>query len=408
MKQKVILFCIFLCWYSLAAKPLQIDTFYPNDTLMWDHITKNDDLPPLSDIPYGAILPHHSIAARDIAAAYRVISQKIQPKIIYVVCPNHYEKYTDPIITADNIEYATVYGNLHIDRTLTRKLVRDVGAKIHNDAFVAEHGVHFHAPFIKKFFPKATIVPILLSWNNLESDNDRVASFIAEQDPRTTFVIASVDFSHFQPREVADFHDITSFAAISGFHYTTLYDCEIDSPASVYTILKIMEKRKILSAQRILHTNSDGYMKIPERETTSHQYIVFTRGEMKENTPVTALITGNIAIENNEQFIRTSWRWERDHIPATRIDKKLAAIRGTEDRFLNGAHLYVFDMATSNVPETYTVNSRTITVIQFDENIKYLYSYSFRDFYRYAYPECMGNISRSCNCINSLAVLSTL
>lgn len=368
MKHIVVACCFFIFFRALAAKPLLIETFYHNDIPMWDHITEHNALPGLTDIPYGAILPHHSIAARDIAAAYRVIAQKIQPKTIVIVCPNHYEKYTDSIITADAIEFATVYGTLHVNRSMVRSLVRTSGAKVRNDAFIAEHGIHFHTPFIKKFFPKATIVPILLSWNNPIEDNDRLASFLADYDPKTTFVLASVDFSHFQPRAVADFHDVTSFSVIKSFNYSALYDCELDSPASVYTLLRIMEQRNTMRAVRILHTNSDHYMKTPERETTSHQYIVFTRGEKKENTPVTVLITGNIAMDNNELFIRTSWRWDRAFTPSTVIDNKLVGIRGTEDRFLNGAQLYIFDMPTCNVPETYKVNSRTITIIQFDDN----------------------------------------
>lgn len=368
MKRSIIVFCFFIFFCTLAAKQLRIETFYHNDIPMWNHITEHNALPALTDIPYGAIVPHHSIAARDIAAAYRVIAQKIQPKTIVILCPNHYEQYSDSILIADDILFSTVYGDLMVNRSMVRSLIRTTGATVRNDAFIKEHGMHFHAPFIKKFFPNATIVPILLTWNNPVEDNDRLASFLANNDPKTTFVIASVDFSHFQPRTVADFHDVTSFSVIKSFNYSALYDCELDSPASVYTLLRVIEQRNTMKAVRILHTNSDHYMKTPERETTSHQYIIFTRGEKAVEVPITVLITGNITIPNDSLFIRTSWRWDRTQIPTNAIDKKLTDIRGTEDRFLNGANLYIFDMTMSDVPETYTVNSRTITVIQFDEN----------------------------------------
>jgi len=347
-----------------------IETVYPGDKPMWDHITATLLPETIDDIPYGAIMPHHTITAREVAGFYNALAHKISPKTIFLLCPNHYEDHMDPFITADNIQFNTVYGEVRINGQLTKMLENESLAVIHNQAFIKEHGVFFHAPFIKRFFPQATIVPILFTWDAPKESVRKITAFIARHSTPDTFVIASVDFSHFQPRTMADLHDETSFTAIKSFNDETIYDLEIDSPPSVLTLLYAMNALGAQKTIRFTHTNSDEYMKIPEQNTTSHQYFAFVKGPAEYTRTTTVLITGNITVPNDRLFTRTSWKWDRSYDPSkdTSIEQHLKNIRGREDRFLTGFNLYLFDIKNSNTPEIITVGNESISVIRFVEN----------------------------------------
>lgn len=346
-----------------------VNTVYPGDKLMWDHINRSEPAIELDDIPGGAILPHHTITANTVARFYKGLSKKINPKVVFLLSPNHYETGGHSVITGINLTFDTVYGNLETENNIIRDLVTKKYAYIDNKTFQNEHGIYFHAPFIKKYFPNAKVVPILLEWQNSQDENDKIADFISNNSNEETFIIASVDFSHYQPKAVADFHDETSFYAIKNFHFDKLYDLEVDSPSSLYTILKVMQNSKYLKAKRYFHTNSDDFLNKNEKKTTSHQYFTFFKGGVDRSSAVSILITGNIAVDNSRLYTRVKWGWDRKYKPEDdiTITRYLAHLRGIEDRFFMGSDIYLFDLKEYNKPKIFTVNDKKVAVIKFNE-----------------------------------------
>ncbi|MCP4136898.1 MAG: AmmeMemoRadiSam system protein B, partial [bacterium] len=219
---------------SGCTGPVLVQTVYPDDLLMWNHI--NNAVPAMEFIaaPKGAIIPHHAITDRDVARFYKGLSKKINPKTIFIIGPNHYESGNHSIISADNCVFKTVYGDVLINKEIASKIEKEHIGIINNNVFIKEHSVYFHAPFIKKYFSNAKIVPIVITWKNEIVENERLARFLLKNITPDTFVIASVDFSHFQSKEAADFHDESSYATIKNFNFENIYDLEIDSPSSVY------------------------------------------------------------------------------------------------------------------------------------------------------------------------------
>ena len=352
---------------SCAAAPVQ--SVYPGDRLMWNHI---NDVPPvvLQEAPGGVILPHHTMTAREAARIYKGLAEKIQPRTVFILCPDHYESGGSRVITADNISFETVYGRLDVDGDLAEKLSAQTGALRCSRPFKNEHGVYFHAPFIKKYFPGARIVPVLLPWRNAEESNSRIAAFIARNSSDKTFVIASVDCSHFQIRDAADFHDESTFDAVINFRMGKLYHCEIDSPPSAYVCMSVMDQLGCRKAVRLLHTNSDEFVKRREPSTTSHQYFAFYKGEPAPDSRLTVFIAGTIGAENGNLFVQQYWDWNREADPEKESGarKYLRHLRGQEDRFLSGADLYLFDTREDEREEIFTAAGQRVAVISFRDD----------------------------------------
>ncbi|HOV14793.1 MAG TPA: AmmeMemoRadiSam system protein B, partial [Spirochaetota bacterium] len=213
--KKIILSFLLLILLFGCQKPLTVKSYYDGDKPMWEHINNAKSPVEFKDVPKGVIIPHHAITSTYVASFYNGLSKKINPKTIFLLCPNHFETGENPIITGNNLVFKTVYGELKTNNDIVNELVKKRLATINNKSFIKEHGVFFHAPFIKKYFPDAKIVPILQAWKNSKEENDKIADFIQKYLNRDGFVIASVDFSHYQIKSVADFHDETSFTVIT-------------------------------------------------------------------------------------------------------------------------------------------------------------------------------------------------
>jgi AmmeMemoRadiSam system protein B len=356
---------------SMSAEPARIQSLYPGDVLMWNHINNSEPPIPLVETPKGAILPHHAITTVDVARFYKGLSSQINPEVIFVIGPNHYESGAADIITADSGVYETVYGGLDIDEKIAGSIATQGGASVDNRIFEKEHSIYFHAPFIKKYFPSARIVPILIKWKTPEQSCEKLARILSKYHTGREFFIASVDFSHFQNRTAAFFHDESSFATISNFDFTGINNLEIDSPCSVYTIEKIMLSLGYIRVKRVFHSDTGLYTKKNEPETTSHQYFVFTKGSIDYQKTCTVFFAGNIKIKNDHLFYSTNWEWDRSYQAEDdqTIMRYLKNIRGQEDRFLAGSDLYLFDLPEYNKPFAFTINSLKISTVKFRQDV---------------------------------------
>lgn len=347
---------VFAC---ARGEKLKITYTYPGDTDMWNHIFKVKEPYKFGSAPLGVILPHHLIVADQLAKFYSGLAAVTQPRLVVIISPNHYENGKADIQTCRNCEFQTTNGPVEMDIKFTDTLVKDGIANFGDETFIKEHGIYNHAPFIKKFFPEAKIVPIVLKWKIPKEKTEALAEWLNKNLPADSLVLASVDFSHYIPVEAADFHDWSSYATIKNFDYDNVYDLEIDSPSSIYTVLKLMEASGYKKAERFAHTNLQDYVSHRE-STTSHQFFGFFKGEMDKVKSVTIADFGGLAANNGLSFIK-GWNDEFG------IFRFLKDLKGEEDRFLVGSDFMVFNLENGKCRKE-EQNSMKISFCKFSEN----------------------------------------
>lgn len=333
--------------------PLNINSLFPGDLRMWEHIFDTEGEYVFESAPFGVILPHHMIAEKQLVKFYKGLSGVIDPSVIVIIGPNHYENGEANVQTCKNCVYQTVEGDIELDHDLVNLMFEHGIAAYVDETFIKEHAIFTHAPFIKKHFPKAKIVPIVLQWEMPQDEVLELSEWLDKNLPGDALVLASVDFSHYIPVEAADFHDISAFRTISNFDFENVYDLEIDSPSSIYTILSLMEKRGYEKAVRLEHTNLAQFLSKPEEITTSHQFFAFYKGEVEETRGVTMMVTGNIEMDNNVLSVDKGWDWDRNYDEKNdeTIGEFLRDIKGSEDRFLVGSDFLLFDLNEGNCME---------------------------------------------------------
>jgi MEMO1 family protein len=223
----------------------------------------------------GGIIPHHLVASDNIANFFRTLNS-LNIKTIVLIGPNHYEKGDFDALTS-NIGWDSPYGVVESDTQVIDELVIKNLAHIDDDTIEHDHSVASFTPFFRHFIPGTKIVPIILKRGFSVADAEILSDYLS-QLPSDTFFIASVDFSHYLPKDIAYEKDIITEELLTKKNYSGLYQLNndfIDSPSSIILLLKTMEKIKANNMEIFAHTNSANYPNSDQKNTTSHYVVGF-------------------------------------------------------------------------------------------------------------------------------------
>jgi len=292
---------------------------------------------------YGGILPHHLMVEDKIAAFFTGIENNDYETII-LIGPNHFLSGKSDIITSQ-AKWATPYGELMPDLDLTRNLNDSGSASIEENPFINEHSISGLVGFIKKNFPNARFAPIIVRPETTTKESEQLAQVIKNNiDADKTLILASVDFSHYQPVAVADWHDEKSRNVIENFSFNQVNNLEVDSPASIYVLLKYLELVKAQNSKLIFATNSGKLINKPDEPTTSHNFYYFTKGEKENNSLINFLFFGDIMLDRHVKEIMNK---------NGRVDYLLKNLAGGEKRFFQG-----IDVIGANLEGAVTVGGQ--------------------------------------------------
>jgi poly-gamma-glutamate synthesis protein (capsule biosynthesis protein) len=277
---------------------------------------------------YGAIMPHHLIV-KDKMKEFLAGLKKYDYQTVVLIGPNHFERGHSSVITSDQ-SWATDSGDLMPDEKIINGLAKNNLAMVDDATIKGDHSMYNLTPLIKKYFPEANFLPIILSAKTKPGRVDQLADFLANNfDPEKTLVLASVDFSHYQTVAVADWHDEKSQAVIKSFDFNRIYDLEIDSPPSIYAVLKYLEKIGAQKSELVYHTNSGRLAASFDIPTTSHNFYYFRQGEKIEKSLINFLFFGDLMLDRNVGA----------KIKKNGLESIFNNLAGEENRFFSGVDL---------------------------------------------------------------------
>ena len=271
----------------------------------------------------GGIVSHYFFVASEIASFFaKIRNQEVDTFVI--LGPNHFGAGNSDILIS-KYPYKTPWGILEPDEKVIRELLKEESIENEEFPFKKEHSISSLVGFIKYFFPEAKIVPIILKNNVSSQEAELLAEKLDEILRENSVVLASVDFSHHLNRTAAQFHDEASISVIENFDYKRIYNLEIDSPSSIYTLLKYLEKRE---SQKMISENinsanfSDDF---DSEDVTSYLFSHFTKGISKEETKISLLNFGDTMLgrEVGRKIIKNG-------------GNPFEKIRGVEGNFLKG------------------------------------------------------------------------
>lgn len=234
------------------------------------------------------IVPHHLVAAKEIASLISAVSR---PSVVYIVAPDHFSQGKTTL---------TMKGPTNLVGDFSTEVAR---LRVDDAPFVKEHGVYNLLPFMKKAWGNVPMVAVIVRVDASTKDQEELANALTrrlKEDPHALFV-ASLDFSHYLPADVADFHDVLAEDVLRSVSDEQTEHVEIDSPGALTVALRVARMLDLGDVTIHAHTNSLRILKATlAYESTSHFLASFAPGDIQPRTRRTVLETHEKGIKSQE------------------------------------------------------------------------------------------------------------
>ncbi len=283
------------------------------------------------------IVAHHLLVGDKIAQTFAALGNG-REKTVVILSPNHFDAGRSVMQTTDGT-WETAFGDVEVDTDVLEELLDGVeGMGYESETFVNEHGVSAIVPFVKKFFPDAKIVPIVIHDDATTTQIVDLAHTIQEAAPRA-IVLASIDMSHNLPEHIRVPHDEETLAAIERGTCGDVTivggdrDChlEIDANDVLETLFWVNQLRGTQEWHLTHHGSSLAMQATSDwRENTSHILGYFKRGKPVDEPFFSIQLVGDVMLD----------RGVRTKIESQGVDYPWKEV----ERFLQGAHLRVANL----------------------------------------------------------------
>ncbi|MCD6579973.1 MEMO1 family protein [bacterium] len=175
----------------------------------------------------GLVSPHAGYMYSGPVAAngFYKIALDGKPDTIIILGPNHRGFGEDISIMAEG-KWETPLGELKIDTDIAESILRNSKIiKNDNNAHQFEHSIEVQLPFIQYIFGKnIKFVPICMTRQDINTDIEIAKSICSSVIGKNILIIASSDFTHYEPQKYAENVDKQAINAIIEFNPKKLYD----------------------------------------------------------------------------------------------------------------------------------------------------------------------------------------
>ena len=204
--------------------PCAAGTFYPADPralereietcLGGDRAALGPEPPPLTG-PVGLILPHagYRYSGPVAGAGYRALWRLGRPEIAIILGTNH-TGLGGAIVVGGPGEWVTPLGRSPVAEPLAGELARALGAERSDLPFLEEHSVEVQLPFLQYLFGPIPFVPVVVKEYDVGLCRAAGQALAELVRGRPVLLVASSDFTHYEPDPVAREKDRRAIAAI--------------------------------------------------------------------------------------------------------------------------------------------------------------------------------------------------
>jgi AmmeMemoRadiSam system protein B len=271
------------------------------------------------------VLPHHLVAAKEIASLITSLPNDVSHVIL--LSPDHFSRGKTSFTMTD----AGMNG-VRNDADIMSVLAAVPHMKIDDGVIQKEHGITGLVPFFAARIPVTSISPVTLRVDTPAPDLEALSRAIIDylRTHPDTALVTSIDFSHYMPMDVADFHDFVSERLLRTLDAYGSYKAEIDSNGSLFVALKTADALGLGNVTIHAHTNSLRLANAnPSQQSTSHFLVSFAPGPRTPSNVETVLVvppqltTVKYLFGDEHRFFRGI-----DHVIATNpvVVKELADI----------------------------------------------------------------------------------
>lgn len=274
----------------------------------------------------GGMVSHHLLANIDISNFFAEFTDQKVDKVI-IIGPNHYYPNDFPFLSTSR-SYTTPFGDVDVDAESITSLVASGLIELSPDTLEEEHSISSLVPYVSAYFPNAEVVPVIVSARASKSDLQELSDYLIKNDTANTIIVASVDFSHHLYSNASQIHDARSVVAIQNFDYSSLFKLELDSPGSLFVLLKYLESKGAKNITLQQQSSANIFNKYDSEDVTSYVFAHARKGNLESSSGASILFFGDTMLgrgiaEKNDLFTN---------------------IRGPEGNFLKGYDAVVVNL----------------------------------------------------------------
>lgn len=221
---------------------------------LFDRAYERESVEPAKDDVVGGIIPHHLLASHLIARFFLGLESQA-PSVVVVVGPNHYSVGRGLLITSE-AAWRTPYGVIEPASEIIRQLLETDEVMLDEDVFIREHSISAEVAFIRRSFPEAMIVPLVVKDVLPLNQAAEFGRSLAETLPEDAIVIASVDFSHYLSSPEAMAEDARSRPVLESLSTERLEEVAVDSRPSLAILFEFAKQRGVTKGTLLENENT--------------------------------------------------------------------------------------------------------------------------------------------------------
>ena len=278
-------------------QPAQAGTFYPDTegalrTKIHNcflHKLGPGSIPSIPTTPdnslVGLVVPHAGYDYSGPVAAhsyYRLGSSGLRESVI-ILGPNH-TGLGSGVSTMTGAMWSTPLGDVPVNDSLASSLVKTSGMiDVEEEAHTMEHAIEVQLPFLQFIYPRRfQFVPICMMLQDLETSLD-LGEAVAKASAATgAMLIASSDWTHYEPQERAKKKDMKAIEAALSMDEKKFQDIIEEDRVSACgygPVTSVIHASKILGAKRakLLSYQTSGDTSGEKRAVVGYAAIAFTK-----------------------------------------------------------------------------------------------------------------------------------
>lgn len=180
----------------------------------------------------GVVVPHagYVYSGHVAARSYLEIWKDGIPDLFVVIGPNHFSP--TPWASLSTEDFMTPLGTAQVDHELSARLSGGL-LEFDNEAQASEHSIEVQLPFIQLIAPGVRFVPVCMGAQDYETASGVGRSIAEAIRGRDAVIVASSDFSHYIPADVAKRKDMLAIDRILNNDPRGLYQVVMDEDISM-------------------------------------------------------------------------------------------------------------------------------------------------------------------------------
>ena len=164
---------------------------------------------------------------------------------VIIIGPNHHG-VGSALAVSNEDAWRTPLGEVELDKDAIKELVASASLlEVDNLAHMYEHSIEVQIPFLQYIYPEGSfkIIPIAMRFQAPEAAEDianAIKAVIEKYRDKAFAVIASSDFSHYEPYEKALVKDMKAINLIKELKINDFYNYVIENDVSICGVGPIM------------------------------------------------------------------------------------------------------------------------------------------------------------------------